>query len=434
MVSSYLQRYLDVFKRIGLFCFLTMPFTLIGLSLAATTPEFAEEWSNYRGANRDGISTTSIPVKVWNSEAPIQAVWKHSIGDGFSGIVVTGDQLITAFSEDNLEIIAGFNRKTGQETWRCPIGKEFVEEFGNGPRATPTLDGKQVFIYNSWGHLYAVHTETGKLNWKYEISDNLKVKMPDRGHCTSPIVIGEYVIVHAGGREENTAFIALDKNTGAVHWKTGESVLSYSSPIFASIDQSPQIIFATTRIEDVDGQPKGVPEIVALSPEGNRLWVAPSVQGVLAMPVFIPPNQVFVSSSNDIGCKLIEVKKEEKGFKTKDVWFSMEMQNHFNSSVYYKDHLYGFSNATLHCLDAKTGIRKWRKRGLGKGSLIIADQKLVILTDRGRLVLAETNPEKYVELANAFVIDGLTWTSPTLADGMLYLRSRKEIGCYDLSK
>ncbi|MFA8343716.1 MAG: PQQ-binding-like beta-propeller repeat protein [Rhodothermaceae bacterium] len=396
---------------------------------------FNDKWSDYRGVNRDGISTSKVPLKVWEKDSQPPLVWKHKIGDGFSGIVVDGTRIITAFAEDSMEVIAGYDRKTGKELWRQNIGKEFVEEFGNGPRATPTLDGKQAFIYNSWGHLYAVDTETGKINWKHYLSDSLKIRMPQRGHCTSPIVVGNNVVIHAGGRTDNTAFLAFDKITGEKKWQTGETVVSYSSPFLANIYNEPQIVFSATKIVMKDGKRRGARKIVALSPEGKEIWDGPSVPAVIAMPLFIPPNKVFVSSSEDkYGCMLIEVKKENNSFAADTVWFSEEMQNHFNSSVYYNGYIYGFSNATLHCIDAKTGKRTWRKRGLGKGSLIISDNKLVILTDRGKLVLAEVNSKKFVQLAKAKVIEGLSWTSPTLADGKLYLRSREEIACYDLSK
>jgi len=397
--------------------------------------DFKDEWSDYRGVNRDGISNSNVSLKIWDKNTQPPLIWKQKIGNGFSGIVVNGTQIITAFAEDSMEVIAAYNRQTGKENWRQNIGKEFVEEFGNGPRATPTLDGNQVFIYNSWGHLYAVDTKTGKINWKHFLADSLKIRMPQRGHCTSPIVVGNNVVIHAGGRTKNTAFLAFDKNTGEKKWQTGETIVSYSSPFFANIYSQPQIIFSATKIVVTDGKKLGVRKIVSLSPDGRKLWEGPSVPGVIAMPLFIPPNKVFVSSSEDkYGCMLIQVKKENNSFIADTLWFSLEMQNHFNSSVYYKGYIYGFSNATLHCINPKTGKRTWRKRGLGKGSLIISDNKLVILTDRGKLVLAETNTEKFVQLAKAKVISGLTWTSPTIADGKLYIRSRKEIACYDLSK
>jgi hypothetical protein len=110
------------------------------------------------------------------------------------------------------------------------------------------------------------------------------------------------------------------------------------------------------------------------------------------------------------------------------------MRNHFNSSVYYKDHIYGFSSSTLKCLVSETAQRKWSKRGYGKGSLIIVDEKLLVLSDRGKLAMIEATPKGFKELAQAKVLEGKSWTSPTFADGKIYLRNQKEMACYDLTK
>ena len=149
------------------------------------------------------------------------------------------------------------------------------------------------------------------------------------------------------------------------------------------------------------------------------------------MPVFVPPNKVFISSSVEEGCLLIEVLEDG----TADtVWHNREMRNHFNSAIYYKDHIYGFDNATLECLVAETSERKWKQRGFGKGSLIIADEKILVLSDKGRFAMVEATSKGYKELARAQVLRGKSWTMPTYSDGKVYLRNQKEMACYDLTK
>ena len=56
--------------------------------------------------------------------------------------------------------------------------------------------------------------------------------------------------------------------------------------------------------------------------------------------------------------------------------------------------------AALRCISAETGEVKWTKRGYGKGSLIIVDDKLMVLSDKGKLVIVETNPDVYSEVEN----------------------------------
>ena len=108
------------------------------------------------------------------------------------------------------------------------------------------------------------------------------------------------------------------------------------------------------------------------------------------------------------------------------------MRNHFNASVALDGHVYGFDAATLRCIDARTGERRWAKRRLGKGSLIAADGLLLVLSERGQLVLVEATPEAYRELAAHQVLRGRCWTSPSLWEGRLYLRHHSELVCLDL--
>lgn len=418
-------------RKITIFYILLVLTLFIGCNSGKQT--FTDEWLQYRGPDGGGISTSAVQIIPWDADGQPHLVWKRPMGDGFSGISVSGDQLIVAFGEDSSEVLAGYNRNNGKENWRCSIGKLFTEEFGDGPRATPTIDGDQVFIYNSWGHLYCVDINNGQIIWKAALSDSFKIQMPQRGFTTSPLVMDETVIIHTGGLD-STAFMGLHKKTGEVMWRTGSSVVSLSTPVVAVINNVKQIFFSATRVVEEDGRKKGVYEIVSLSLDGKILWQGPGLPGVIAMPVFIAPDKVFVSSQMEIGSKLIQVQSEGDSYKAEEVWNSKYMRNHFNSSVFYEGFIYGFSNATLECLDANSAERKWRKRGLGKGSLIIADGKLIVLSDKGKLVIAEATPEGYQELAKAQVIEGKSWTSPTFADGKLYLRNRKEMACYDLTK
>jgi len=109
------------------------------------------------------------------------------------------------------------------------------------------------------------------------------------------------------------------------------------------------------------------------------------------------------------------------------------MSNHFNTSILWQGHLYGFHQSTLKCLDYKTGDEKWSQRGLGKGSLILADTKLVILSERGELVIAEADPSAFKEISRAKVLNGKCWTAPVLSHGRIYCRNAKgKLVCLDV--
>ncbi|MCG8608480.1 PQQ-like beta-propeller repeat protein, partial [bacterium] len=202
--------------------------------------------------------------------------------------------------------------------------------------------------------------------------------------------------------------------------------------ISATIGGVTQNIFCSSRTVQEDSTRKTISEVISVGPDGKILWRAPSLPGIVAMPLFVAPNTIFVSSSTDDGCLALRVVRTGDAFSIEEVWRSREMINHFNSSVYYKGHIYGFSKSTLKCIEATTAKRKWRKRGFGKGSLIVVDDKLLVLSDRGKLAVIRATGDGYQELAVGQVLEGKSWTCPTFADGKLYLRNRTEMACYDL--
>ncbi|MFC2161593.1 PQQ-binding-like beta-propeller repeat protein [Acidobacteriota bacterium] len=387
------------------------------------------EWSQYRGPNRDGVAISNSSLKAWSDGSQPYQVWKKPLGEGFSGIAIAGEQLITAFTDVDMEFIGSFEKTTGQEIWRTALGKIFIEEMGNGPRTTPTIDGDFAYMLSSYGELFCIHIDSGKQIWKVSLTDDFNIQRPLRGFSTCPLILDETLIIHGGG--ENSAFIGLNKNTGDTIWQTGDSTAGHSSPFSAVINNVEQSIFTIARVIEKEGERQVLDESVSISTDGKILWRGPSLPQIIAMPVFVPPNKVFISSSVENGCLLIQVLSDGN---VETVWHNKEMRNHFNSSVYYNDHIYGFSSSTLKCLVAETAQRKWSTRGYGKGSLIIADDKLLVLSDRGKLVMIEATPKGFIELAQAQVIEGKSWTSPTFENGKIYLRNQKEMACYDLTK
>jgi outer membrane protein assembly factor BamB len=129
---------------------------------------------------------------------------------------------------------------------------------------------------------------------------------------------------------------------------------------------------------------------------------------------------------------LLEIGKADGKGTVREVWANRLMKNHFSSSVLHDGHIYGFDNATLKCIDAATGDQKWVQRGFGKGSLILADGLLYVLSDRSVLSLVEASPSGYVEKGKLQALEGKTWTAPTLSRGKLFLRDEDEMVVLDV--
>ena len=122
--------------------------------------------------------------------------------------------------------------------------------------------------------------------------------------------------------------------------------------------------------------------------DGKVLWSVPwrtDWDVNAAMPVLVPPDKIFISSSYDTGGALYQVKKSGDKYQAVEVWRNRNMKNHFNSSIYDGGYLYGFDDRTLKCIDVVTGEEKWTQSGFSKGSLLLVDGHLIVLSEEGRV-------------------------------------------------
>jgi outer membrane protein assembly factor BamB len=295
---------------------------------------------------------------------------------------------------------------------------------GGGPRATPTVDGGLVYALGAEGKLAALEAATGKVRWRVDLVAQHGARVPQWGVSTSPVVEGGMLLVTAGGGN-GRSLLALDKLTGKLVWAAESDVAGYSTPLVVDVAGTRQAIFFAGT------------SLISVSPrDGKRFWSVPwrtSYDVNAAMPVFVAPDKVFISSSYDSGAQLLQVVARGGRPAVESLWRNRVMKNHFNSSVFAAGHLYGFDDSTLKCIEPVSATERWKQRGFGKGSLLVADGHLWVLSDRGELALVELGPGGYREKARAQVLEGKTWTMPTLAGKRLYLRSESELVALDVA-
>ncbi len=392
-----------------------------GLAWAAEAdPSAGADWPRFRGPQQSGVSAEKGLLRSWPESGP-KVLWKKPIGSGFSTVAVVGDALYTMAAEGESEMAYRLRASDGEVVWRVPLGPVFPEIFGNGPRSTPTVEGDMVYVLAATGRLHALKTKDGARLWEMNLVKELGSPTPDRGFASSPLVDGDLVILEAGGTE-GRAVVALDKKTGKIRWSAMNGDAGYVTPLAVTIDGVRQYVL----IRSIGG------DVVSLLPDGKVHWQYPWKAGAIASPLFLPPNRLFISATDDIGAVLLEIGKADGKATVGEVWKNRVMRNHFSSSVLYEGHIYGFDNASLKCIVAQTGEQKWVQRGYGKGSLIVADGLLYILSDQGQLILAEATPEGFHEKGKVQVLEGRTWTAPVLSHGRLYLRNDKEMIAVDV--
>ncbi len=408
------------------FCWCVRPIKSVLLSgwlLLIGQPAAAAEWPQFRGPERNGISGEAGLATNWPSAGPPR-IFQQTIGAGFAGIAVVGGRLYTQAASGETEYALALDARTGEELWRYPVGETFHDEFGDGPRSTPTVDRDLVYALSSKGQLHALAAATGEKLWTVDLPATFGAQVPRWGYATSPLVEGELVFAEAGG--EGRAVVALERTTGALRWATENGGASYSSPIAFTAAGERQVIFL--RRAGAAG-----PEVVAFQPQTGQLrWRHPALPATIAIPLFVPPDRLLITSGDDAGALLLALAPGEGGPKVQPVWQERTLRSYVNGVVYLDGWIYGFDNATLRCVAAADGRLGWAQRGFGKGSLIAASGTLIVLGDRGEVALVAATPDAYHEQARFQALVGKTWTAPSLANGILYLRDQDEITGFDL--
>jgi len=278
----------------------------------------------------------------------------------------------------------------------------------------------------------AVKAKDSALIWSRDIKSEFQVQLDQTwdGYSQSPVIAGNLLLIDIGGGE-NKSLGAFDVNTGKTVWTCHtENHPTYSTPLKINSIGQKQIVFNADRL------------IVSISPSGEILWKyrwgrayeGREFENKIANPVFISPDKIFVSAIFDIGSSLLQMKNDGSAITVNELWNTKVMQNHITTSVHVGKYIYGFDVTTLKCLEIKTAKITWAKRRLGRGSLIYADKKLIVLSERGTLILLKANHKKYEELCSYKVFDHRVWTPLSLANGLLFLRSSKELVCINLKK
>lgn len=381
------------------------------------------EWPQFLGPSRNGISSETGLAKSWATTGP-KVLWRTPLGDGYSSVVISKGRGYTLFSKGDDEFVICVDAKSGKEIWRVRSDSTFKDTNGNGPRSTPAIHGEAVYALGARGKLHALNVKNGKSLWRHDLKKEFNSVGPsDGGYASSPLIEGEMLLIEAGGAGGN-AFVAFNKKSGQLIWKAESDSAGFSSPVAYTINGQRQIIFFSG-----DGA-------VAVAPEnGKTLWRLPwktSYNVNAALPLFVPPDKVFISSGYDVGATLLRLKNENGSMAFEEIWKNKSMQNIFPTSILQGNYLYGFDRGTLKCMDVNTAEEKWKQRGFGVGSLIYADGHLIVLSDKGKLVLIEATPEGYKEKASAEILEGRCISVPALANGRLYLRNTKELVCVDL--
>ena len=436
-------------------CYRLIGFALVALLSLAAVSYAADsgstqsgDWPQFHGPNRDAKCTETGLLREWPEGGP-KLLWQaEGLGKGYSTVSITGGKIFTmgdrtppgesvppAAGDAETQFVIALDLNTRNELWATPIGPPH----NDGPRCTPTVDGDLLYAIGTSGDLACLETATGKVRWRKNFGDDFGGKMMSGWKFSeSPLVDGEKLVCTPGG--EDATFVALDKRTGELIWKSalpsigqrGKDGAGYSSMIAAEIDGVRQYIQILGR---------GAVGIDAKT--GKFLWSYNRVANRVAnipTPV-VRGNHVFVTTSYKTGSALLKLTRNGDAFDAEEIYFlgPREFENHHGGVVLIGEHIYGGdgqNNGTPVCLEFMTGKICWKPKAPGSGSaaVLYSDGHLYFRYQNGLMALIEATPEEF-RLKGTFrtaVKLGNSWPHPVIHQRKLYLRDQDVLMCYDV--
>lgn len=436
---------------------------------AGSTPETrrqGEDWPRFLGPRDTGISGETGLLPSWPKGGP-PLLWEKTIGTGYSAPSVRENRLVLHHRRQNEEIVECFAADNGQPVWRQAYPSHFRDPYGynNGPRCTPLLTEDRCYTFGAEGTLLCLDLEHGKKIWQRDTAADWEVPQAFFGVGSTPILEGNLLIVMVGA-QPRAGVVAFDKDTGKTVWQSvgkkdikfpasryplDDKLASYSSLLVATIHGERHLL-AWMR----DG-------LVSLDPATGAVRFSYFFRSRLndsvnaARPVVIG-DSIFLSAAYGTGAVLLKVHDDSQGVD--EVWKNQSLATHWSTTIYHEGFLYGFSGrhepeASLRCVDVKTGEVVWQTEGggddatasskdglganeplyYGRGSAILAENRFIVLGERGLLALVEVNPERFKEISR-FKFPQLRypcWAAPVLSRKRIYLRSEDRLLCIDFA-
>jgi outer membrane protein assembly factor BamB len=373
-------------------------------------------WPSLWGPSRDGAA--GAPVLTPKA---MKEIWRRPAAGGYSEVVASGDRAVAFEMKDGADFVVAMDAQTGRERWRTRIAETYRGHDGShdGPIATPTMAGSDVFVLGPNGHLVAIDVATGKERWRHDLVKAFGVASPAYGFGSSPLVEGNLVIVQTGG-EKSGGLLAFDRATGKQAWHAAHAKTpAYSSAVAATIAGTRQVIASAGD------------KVFAASPaDGRLLWTVKGPadgEEISNSPLVLPDDRVLLTFWGE--ALLLKIERQGDTLTARELWRSPRIRNAQGPTIYKDGHLYGFAGGMLVCLEAATGDVKWRHRTYEGALVRFGDNLLFLGRGSGELNLLRASPEGYSEMmkTRVFTPGATSITGPSVAGRRIFLRNVEEI-------
>jgi outer membrane protein assembly factor BamB len=402
---------------------------------APTEPKTSMTWPQWRGPNRDGISTETGWNKTWPAEGP-KKLWTVLVGTGMSSAVAADGRLFTQGSDgESNESVVALDAATGAELWKftfpCKAVAHEMPIVPNGPCATPTVHGGFVYILSREGDLIALETSNGNVVWRKNLVTDLKGKRPVYGFAQSPLVEDGRVFLDVGAAAGETgSTVALDAATGGLVWRAGTGEAGYSAARLLTRDGKRYIAMF-----------KGEALHVFDPADGKVAWSFKTTArdyANAATPVFVGHRILVSNTSADESAALLDWETGETP-NVRPIWKHKQFAQLFNSAIPLEGCLFAFNEKRrghneFTCVDATTGESRWVSDAIPTSTFILADGHFIFLTREGEVILAPASTAEATKPTARFkALENKCYATPTLAGGRLFVRDNTGVlAAFDL--
>jgi len=393
------------------------------LALTITVQASAQDWSQWRGANRDGkVSEFTSPAN-WPGELVLK--WKVNVGTGDATPALIGDKLFLFTRQGDKETTLCLSVDDGKELWRDSyIAQEVTGPAARhpGPRSSPTVADGKIITMGVGGILSCLDATNGSLIWR---TDPFPKIVPMFFTSMSPIVVDGNCIAHLGGKG-NGAIIAYNLNTGEEIWRWNNEGPDYGSPVLIEVENIKQIVTLTEK------------SIVGINvSDGKLLWQRPFEPQQRAYnastPIVSGQNIIYTGAGR--GTIKVNIEKDNTGFNAVELWNNPDVSVQFNTPVKKDDLLFGYTNrGNLYCLDAGNGQTAWmdtiKHDRSGFAAIVDAGSVMMALPSSSELIVYKPVDEKYIELAKIKVADTPVYAHPVISGNRIFVKDHETIALW----
>lgn len=394
----------------------------------------ADDWPQWRGPRRDGISKETGLSKEWPEGGP-KVLWQaKDLGEGYSTPSVVGNRLYVISNRGmDAEFVQARDVENGQAVWSTTIGKVGAND-PKAPypasRSTPTVDGEFLYALGSDGDLVCLKRADGAKVWHKNLRADFGGEFGYWAYSESPLVDGDVVVCTPGGKD--ATLLALDKRMGTVIWKSavpGGDKAAYASIIIVeALGKKQYVQFLGEGLVGVDAK------------TGRFLWryEKPGKGSFANIPTPVALGDMIYAGSGMKGAGLIKLKAESGGIGVDPVYFRQSLPTAIGGAILLDGFLYGANGKSLLCIEFATGTQKWQERSIAPASLCYADGRIYLHGEDGSVALMAPSPDSYQEKGRFTPPDepnrgnSKAWAYPVVANGRLYLRDLEMLWCYDV--